>query len=156
MNLNKKYLPLVIGAVIIVIAIVAFLVLSNKKNQSQTQTSNQIPTSEIIPTVDSSVKVNLKAGPSGKGYIQLAVNGIPSGTDTIEYEMSYNTAQQGMQGIANEPVPVKGKTSFSKELFLGTQSSGAKTYHTVVGPIHVDIKFNGSYGAKSFSKDFEL
>jgi hypothetical protein len=85
------------------------------------------------------------------------INGIPSGTDSIEYEMSYNTAEQGLQGIVpDEPISVKGKSSYSKEFFLGTQSSGARTYHKVEGPVRIALKFNGSYGARSFEKDFEL
>ena len=109
--MNKKYLPFVIGAVVIILGLASVFVLSSRKAQNGAQAGSNLPTSEIIPTVDSSVKVALKAGPSGKGYVQLTVDGIPSGTDTIEYEMSYNTAEQGLQGIVNEPVAVKGSST---------------------------------------------
>jgi hypothetical protein len=132
------------------------MLISGKKTENSQQTNSNLPNSEVIPTVDSSVKVSLDPGKQ-KGYINLNIKGIPSGTDTIEYEMSYNTAEQGLQGIVpDEPVSVKGKDTFTKEFFLGTQSSGAITYHKVVGPIHITLKFNGSYGAKSFEKEFQL
>ncbi|MEO6508393.1 MAG: hypothetical protein ABIO02_00415, partial [Patescibacteria group bacterium] len=73
------------------------------------------------------------------------------------YEFSYNTLEQGLQGIVpDEPISVKGKSHYSKKFLLGTESSGAKTYHKVDGPIRVALKFNGSYGAKSFEKEFDL
>lgn len=153
--MNKKNVPFIIGAVVILLGLVGFVVISGKKSSNTTATQNQLPTSAIVPTVDSSVKVDLQKGKE-KGYVELTVDGIPSGTKTLEYELTYDTTESGLQGIPSSPVDIKGENSIKREFFLGTQSSGAKTYHTVKGPITLQILFTGSYGQKSFQKDFKL
>lgn len=157
--IDKKYLPLIIAAVIIVVGIGSVLVFSKKNSQSAGQGgTTQLPTTEVVPTVDSSVSVDLKPVDAAKHNVELSVKGIPSGTQSLEYELSYDTASQGSQGIIpDEPIAVKpGQTEFSKQFLLGTESSGAFTYHVVTSPIKVSVTFNGSYGKKSFEKDYTL
>ena len=152
--MNKKYLPFIVVALVILLGVAGMMVISNKNKKSPEKTYTQTPSS-VVPTVDSSVKVTIEEGKE-KGYIVLNIDGIPTDTDTIEYEFTYDTKEQGLQGSINDPVSVKGKKTFSKEVFLGTQSGKAKTYHEVVGPIRVALLFNGTYGSKSFEKEYEL
>jgi hypothetical protein len=155
--MNKKYIAIVAAVVVVLLAGVSFMVLGKKQSNTAASNKTELPTnSEVVPTVDSSVKVTVEPTDASKHTIALKVNGLPNGTETLEYELTYDTKAQGLQGIVPDPVNVKGKTSFEKDILLGTESSGAKTYHEVVGPIKVSLKFTGSYGAKSFEKDFEL
>lgn len=152
--MNKKYIPIII-VVVAIIGITSVIVLTTKKSSTPEQKTNSLPSSDIVPTVDASVKVTVEEGDE-KGYVVLKVEGIPDGTDSIKYEFTYDTKEQGVQGSINDPVPVKGKKTYTKEVFLGTQSGQAKTYHEVVGPIRIALLFNGSYGQQSFEKEFEL
>lgn len=154
--INKMY---IIGGVVtvIVIAIISLMVVRGSKQEKQVQAQLAQPTEEVIPTVDSSVKVEVKSQPDGKKF-DLKISGIPAKTTSLEYEISYETEEGGIQGF-NSPIDIKaGQDTYEKKGFLlGTCSTGGKcTYHTVKGPLKVSIKFTGSYGEKFFENEFEL
>ncbi len=157
--MDKKNLTIVAVGVVVVIGLVSVLLLSSKssKTSQKTSGSNLPVTSEVVPTVDASVMVSVKYLNAAKHDLVLDIKGLPSGTETVEYQLSYNTKSRGVQGVfPDEPVDVKGKSEFSRQFFIGSESSGAKTYDVIDGPVTVSIKFNGNYGAKSFEKDFNL
>lgn len=147
---HKKYL--MIGGTILVLLLVGFLIFgrSNKTNQ----TSDLEPTDEVLPTVDSSVKVSLTGTNSNKD-VTLEVTNLPNGTEFVDYELSYQTASQGLQGVIGT-VQTEGESTIEKELTLGTCSSGTCVYHQVVGKINLTLKFTGSYGERIFEKEYEL
>ncbi len=118
---------------------------------SQSSENNE---DQLIPTVDKNVKINLTKATSGKDVI-LSIGEIPQGTETIDYELSYETVKQGLQGVIGT-IKTEGKPSYEKQLTLGTCSSGTCVYHEVNGPIKLSLKFNGKYGGKIFEKDFSL
>jgi len=145
---------LVIGGLIVVIVIATFLFINRGKTQ-KTETKEALPTEMVIPTVDSSVKVDLKASGTSK-EVTLSISGIPSQTQSIDYELSYNTAAQGLQGVIGTIVLEGGESNYEKKITLGTCSSGTCTYHQVVGKIKLSLKFSGNYGEKVFEKDYEI
>ncbi len=147
---QKKYLMI---GVVVVLLIVGFW-LFTRNNNVKNQTEDQTPTEELLPTVDSSVKVSLK-GTVGNKEVSLEVSNIPGGTESVDYELSYQTASQGLQGVIGT-VSTEGKSNFKKQLTLGTCSSGTCVYHQVVGKINLTLKFTGDYGAKIFEKEFGL
>lgn len=143
---------LIIGGLIIL-----FLVMGSwlfGRNKVKQQLSDVEPTEEVLPTVDSSVKVSLE-GVNGNKEVNLTVSGIPGNTDSVDYELSYQTASQGLQGVIGTVVTT-GKSKFEKKLTLGTCSSGTCVYHQVVGKIKLTLKFSGDYGEKIFEKEYEL
>lgn len=157
-KLKSKNKMILIGGVLVVLLLVGIFYLNSKKSDISTSTpGDQLPTEVVVPTVDSSVKVSLTSVLQ-KQRVLLSITGMPSGTTSIEYELSYQTLQQGLQGILTpEPISITSSQSkFSKELVLGTESSGRFVYHQVMGKINVNIKFNGSYGTKIFEKEFEV
>lgn len=148
-----------IGGIIavIIIAVVSFMMVRGNKQVNKVQTQQLQPTEEVIPTVDSSVKVEITAQPDNRKF-DLTVSGIPRGTTSLEYEISYETDEGGIQGF-NSPVDIEADqdTYEKKGFLLGTCSTGGKcSYHTVAGPLKVTIKFTGSYGEKLFEDEFEL
>ncbi len=148
---QKKYA--IVGGVVVLLLLVGFFVI--KGQNTKTEIVEEAPVEDVIPTVDASVKVSLEANDAQNKEVALSASGIPSGTESVEYELSYLTASQGLQGVIGT-VSLEGKRQFEKELTLGTCSSGTCVYHQVVGKIKLTLKFNGDYGAKLFEKEFEL
>jgi len=148
---QKKYL--LIGGIVLVLLVIGYLLFGRGKAASQPVTDIE-PTEEILPTVDSSVKVIL-TGTNSNHEVNLEVKNIPSKTESVDYELSYQTASQGLQGVIGT-VMTEGKSSIEKKLTLGTCSSGTCVYHQVVGKIKLIIKFLGEYGERLFEKEYEL
>ncbi|PIV71225.1 hypothetical protein COW57_00670, partial [Candidatus Roizmanbacteria bacterium CG17_big_fil_post_rev_8_21_14_2_50_39_7] len=109
---------------------------------------------DAIPTVDSSTVVTLKSL-QGNKEILLEGKGVPSGTSSIDYELSYDTQGQGKQGVIGTISDITGNT-FEKQMTLGTCSSGRCVYHEVIGSIQVTLKFTGDYGERILIKEFSL
>lgn len=152
MKLRKSQIMFVGGAFIIVI-FVGFFVFRGKGSQEKSASTPE-PTETVIPTIDSSVKVDLISTLDGKEVL-LDIKGIPSGTQTIDYELSYQTKQQGLQGVIGT-IPLDTESGYEKKITLGTCSSGRCVYHEVVGKIKLTLKFAGNYGDKIFEKEYEF
>ena len=114
-----------------------------------------MPNTEALPTVDSSVTVNLKADKL-KHEVTLSISGVPQGTTKIDYEMSYLAQGDLPKGVIGS-IDVAGKSSVEKSgITLGTCSSGACSYDKGVTSIKVSLKFNSDSGAKILEKEFQI
>ncbi len=151
---NKKVL---VAAVIIALLLVVggIFLFNSKGKKTANEGSSSIANEAAIPTVDASVKVQLETLPGNKEVL-LNIEGIPTGTKTLEYELSYEARNQGPQGVITQPIDVSGQTSYEKKITLGTCSSGTCVYHDVVGDINLSLKFSGTYGQRIFEKEFPL
>jgi len=150
MKLNKNFY---IGGLIVLVLLVVGIFIFNRKQVNKQTTGDVSPTDQIIPTIDSSVKVSLTSQ-TGNKEILLKVSNMPKNTQSVDYELSYQTAQQGLQGVIGT-ITNEGD-SFEKTLTLGTCSSGTCVYHQVVGKIKLTLKFTGDYGEKIFEKEYGL
>lgn len=148
---QKKYL--IIGMTILVLLIVGYLFFRKSKNSKQKIVETE-STEEILPTVDSSVKVYLR-GLNNNREVLLEITNIPNGTESIDYELSYQTTSKELKGIIGSVV-MEEKSKIEKRLTLGTCSSGTCVYHQVAGKISLILKFSGNYGDKIFEKEYEL
>ena len=146
---QKKYL--MVGGIVVILLVVGFFVFGRTK-QTKTDDKEPLPTEMVIPTVDSSVKVSLEDAGNGK-EVTLKIENAPSGTDSVDYELSYNTAKQGLQGVIGT---LTESDSYEKKITLGTCSSGTCVYHEVVGKIKLSLKFSGSFGEKVFEKEYSI
>lgn len=145
---------MVLGGVFLVLFVLSsYWLLIGRKANNTNKDEQMTPTEMIIPTIDSSVKVSLTSV-NGK-EVSLSITGIPSGTNSIDYELSYQTAQQGLQGVLGT-IQIDNESEYDKKLTLGTCSSGACVYHQVVGKIKLTLKFNSDKGEKIFEKEFEI
>lgn len=156
--MKEKDKRIAVAAVVLVI-ILLIGALSMRKGKAGLLTTSggdeNLPTSEILPTVDASVLVGLTANKK-KSDVTMSIKNMPTGTKTLEYELSYNTEGDIPKGTAASPIDVSAQSDFEKTITLGTCSSGTCVIDKVVGKIKVTIKFEGSYGKRLFEKDFEI
>lgn len=153
MKPDQKKLLLIGGVVALVLLIVIYLVVAGKKSNKPT-TGFGAPTEVVVPTVDGNVKVDLIS--SNRKEATLIIRGIPNGTTSIEYVLSYETVEGGLQGINSTITLANGEREFTKQITLGTCSSGTCVYHNIKGKIKVELKFNGNYGEKIYEKQYEI
>jgi len=150
--MKKNMMYGVIGALILLgVGIGIFISRQEPKKIDQVQKKEEV---DAIPTVDSSTVVTLKSL-QGNKEILLEGKGVPSGTSSIDYELSYDTQGQGKQGVIGTISDITGNT-FEKQMTLGTCSSGRCVYHEVIGSIQVTLKFTGDYGERILIKEFSL
>lgn len=153
-QINKK---IVIIAIVLFILLVSgsVFVLSNRKTKQEVK-KTPMEQQDVIPTIDSSVVVGLKKAPNNKEVI-LTISNIPNSTKTVDYELSYNTEKQGLQGvIGTAKVEAEKKKDYEKQITLGTCSSGRCVYHDVLGAIKLNLRFTGDYGERIFDKEYSI
>lgn len=155
-NNSKQYI--IVGAVILVlVSAIAFMMFRGKDNQESTEKETVFAQPEdVIPTVDSSVKVTIE----GKTEGVITIKGIPKGTTEIEYQLTYKKKNlvegEGVQDGLLGRVKLKGEDSIEEEITFGTCSSGVCRYHDIDGPITGSFLFTGSYGKKILDQKFDL
>jgi hypothetical protein len=166
---EKKNFLIIVFSLLVLLVVVGFVFL-NKKPAEKTRSTVAVPTEELIPTVDSSVKVDFK--PLKKGEVLLTVANEPKDTKQIDFELSYQvinndvaeggegTVEQGALGkcyrVDNSWQCGEANTTGGRKIILGTCSSGTCRYHNIVGSIKVVLKFSGTYGEKIFEKEFNI
>ena len=92
----------------------------------------------------------------GKKDAELKVDAVPPGTQTVEYELSYQEKQKGLTRRFGYGHTGRNQIDFNKQITLGTCSLGRCVYHEVVGKVKATLKFSGSYGDKIFEKEYEM
>lgn len=167
MNINIRSLKkshIIIGAILslVLIAILTVVVVSSiqKNNRAmeieEVTEAPEIEELEVIPTVDSSVKVKLEDPEGLMQEVILSIKGIPKGTELIEYDITYDTVDESVQGTFGEIELEEKEDAIERDLTLGTCSSGSCVYHKIDGDIKVRVKFEGTYGQQLFEDDFSL
>ena len=154
---NKNVL--IVGAIIVLLIIVGIFLTSSKKasNSGDRAGEDVLPDVEVLPTVDASVKVDLKAD-AKKENVNLTVTGVPSGTTEIEYELSYDALVDGEsvpKGVIGT-IPFDGKEPIKRGITIGTCSSGTCKYDKGITSIKALLKFTGSYGSRLFEKEYKI
>jgi len=152
---NKKIALIIVALLILITSILIIVRLNNNKAINNIKPTPSVVSEKPFPTLDSSFKVDL-VGMNNNKKIKLTMFGIPKSTESIEYSLSYQTKQQGLQGIIGTIELKKNESDFVLERDLGTCSSGTCIYHTVEGNITVELKLSGKYGESLFSKDYSL
>lgn len=168
MKNNKIKLVIFLSIFFLLIFFIFYIFFLKNKNK-KSSFKNFSNSEEIIPTVDSSVKIELKK--LKKGEIILTILNEPKNTDSIEFELTYNTFNNDIEegkGIVEQGVIGKcykfsdywqcgeSNEAGGKKIVLGTCSSGVCRYHNVVGKLKLLLRFSGNYGIRIFEKDYEL
>jgi len=151
--MNKKVILSVIAG-LACLGIILTISLQSKKVVIQKSSETVQTDEDVIPTVGSATMVSLQPL-QGKKELKIIVQGIPKGTDVVDYQLSYETKSQGRQGVIGTITSFT-NDSLEKQITLGTCSSGRCVYHEVVGTINASLKFTGSYGDRLFEKEFAL
>ncbi|MBI4225816.1 hypothetical protein HY612_01765 [Candidatus Roizmanbacteria bacterium] len=153
--MDQKKIMLIVGVIVTVLIIGGVLVVSRRTTLPEQPQEELLPTEVLIPTVDSNVSVDLISSAAGREVI-LQIKNIPTGTKSIEYELSYQTKEGGLQGV-NSVIDVDGdQKDYEKRITLGTCSSGTCVYHQVVGKIRLNLRFTGDYGDKVFEEEYDI
>jgi len=168
MILKKNFYFIILFFVLFFFGII-FLIFRNNSMSKKESQSLILPTDVVIPTVDSSVKVEFK--PLKKGEAVLIISNEPKGTEAIDFELSYKVLNNDFSDQEKELIEqgVIGKCyKFDKswqcgeendngrKIVFGTCSSGVCRYHNIVGPIKLNLKFAGTYGEKIYENEFKI
>ena len=108
-----------------------------------------------LPPVDSSVKVDLVARDDKKA-VNLKISSIPKGTESIEYELSYDTSAGLPKGALGTIRLKDNESSVEREILLGTCSRNVCKYDEGVTKISLVLRFNHPKGSSQFQKEYEL
>lgn len=146
----------IITALVLIIVLagsVAFL----RKNSSRNENPEIIPTpTAVLPTVTDDVKIEVTAKNSNRS-ITLKISGIPDGTNSIEYELTYLTGDGLPRGVLGEIRLEDNATEVIRDdIVLGTCSSGKCVYDTGVEKIDLSLKFHLDKGDSIFQKSYDL
>lgn len=153
----KKFNIIIVGIilVVLVLAAIGIKMLTSPKEVVTEATPTPV---EILPTIDSSVVVDLTFTSNKKSMV-LSINNIPDNTDTIDYEISYNTGENIPKGNIGQ-IKVSGKKEIQRsgeELTLGTCSRGVCKYYEGVTKVSLALKFHKADGSSSiFQKEYSL
>ena len=153
MNLNKKTKIILGGALVVLFIILGYWLLIGRKATVNNKNEQIIPTDAVIPTIDGSVRISLTSL-AGRKEVMLSIKNMPKNTNSLEYILSYETIEGGLQGV-NSTAEITG-SDFEKKITLGTCSSGTCVYHNIKGKIKVELVFKGNNGDKYFTKEYAL
>ncbi len=152
MKINKT--TMILGGFFLVLFILSgYWLLIGRKTTNNNKNEQVAPSEAIIPTVDSSVKISLTPL-MGRKEVMLSIKNMPKNTNSLEYILSYETVEGGLQGV-NSTAEITGN-DFEKKITLGTCSSGTCVYHNIKDKIKVELVFKGNNGDKYFTKEYEL
>lgn len=143
--MNKQTL-LIAGIAIVVLLAGVFTV--KFIGGTKTPEGDVEPTPEVVyQEVDGSVQATLVAN-QGKTKVTLSVTGLASRFSQIEYELSYETTNNGTQGaFSNDPIDISAQDEFEREVELGSCSTGGKcTYDKGVNNFKLTAKLHTSDG----------
>ncbi len=160
MEALQKNKGIVITVIVLLILVIGGVMLTRGGDGDSADNNNNdsvLPDVEVLPTVDPSVIVSLEPDALGQEVL-LTVEDYPDGTDSIEYELSYDATVDGESVpkgvIGSIDVAKEGKAS--KSITLGTCSSGVCKYDQGIETIKLTLRFVGDYGAQLFEGDFEM
>ena len=152
MKINNK--TMILGGFFLVLFIFSgYWLLIGRKATINNKNEQVIPTDVVIPTIDSSVKISLTPL-TGRKEVLLSIKNMPKNTNSLEYILSYETVEGGLQGV-NSMAKITG-SDFEKKITLGTCSSGTCVYHNIKDKIKVELVFKGNNGDKYFTKEYAL
>lgn len=145
---------MIAGGIFLVLFIFSgYWLLIGRKATVNNKNEQVAPTDAVIPTVDSSVRISLTPL-TGKKEVMLSIKNMPKNTNSLEYILSYETVEGGLQGV-NSTAEITGN-DFEKKITLGTCSSGTCVYHNIKDKIKIELVFKGDNGDKYFTKEYKI
>jgi hypothetical protein len=144
--MNNKQIS-IIGIVALIVIVGSFFVVKNF-TQTSKSTEDSTPTPEVTyKEVDSSVEATI-AGNKAKTKAELTIQGLAQKFSKIEYELTYQTDNNGTQGaFTNDPIDISGQHTFTRSIELGSCSTGGKcSYDKGVRDFKLTAKLHASTG----------
>ena len=153
MKTNNKTTMVLGGFFLVLFVFSGYWLLIGRKATVNNKNEQVVPTDAVIPTIDSSVKISLTPL-TGRKEVLLSIKNMPKNTNSLEYILSYETIEGGLQGV-NSTAEITG-SDFEKKITLGTCSSGTCVYHNIKDKIKIELVFKGDNEDKYFTKEYEL
>ncbi len=153
MKLSRRIIMMAGGIFLILFIFSGYWLLVGRKTAMNNKNEQVVTSEDVVPTVDSSVKVSLTPL-SGRKEVILSTKNIPRDISSLQYILSYETEEGGVQGV-NSTAEIVG-SDFEKKITLGTCSSGTCIYHNIKDKITVELLFKGENGDRSFIKEYNI
>ena len=153
MKLSRKTTMILGGVFLVLFLLTGYWLFIGRKANVSKKSETVAPEDGVIPTIDSSVEISLTAL-TGKKEVLLSINNMPANTTSLEYILSYETVEGGLQGV-NSTAEITGR-NFEKKVTLGTCSSGTCVYHNIKDKIKVELIFKSEGGDKYFTKEYAI
>jgi hypothetical protein len=150
----KKYLPIILFILGIIVVAVVFFILRGRGGKESVEREE---TALIEVALEDRPIVSLTPTDDGH-YLNLRVGEINiPGAETMEYELLYDVPGGVTQGVPGM-VEIKGLSSFEAELLLGSESSGKFRYDEGVEEGMMTIRFRNKGGKLliKFVSDFRM
>ncbi len=148
----KKFLPIIIAVIVVLIlGIGGFLIIKSKKT-SAPSTSKPQEEAIIETPLEERPYVTLTPRADGKEFT-MDIERIKN-TQTVEYELVY--LSQGLSRGVIGSVDLKGETSISRKLLLGTCSKNVCKYDEGVTEGTLTLRFREPEGTRKFTTEFHL
>lgn len=149
----KKFLPIILFVVGIVVVVGAVMFVRGKRGST---TSDE----ETAALVDIKLPDRPMASltPTSDGHwLNLKVEKIKISADSMDYELLYQLPDGRTQGVPGT-ITLKGQTQIERKLLLGSESSGKFRYDEGVKGGTLTLRFRDSQGKliTKFSTDFAL
>jgi len=138
----KKFLPLILVLVGVVVLVGVFVFVRSGKKDSSTSEEEKVSviSSEKMPSI------TLSKSEDGH-YLNLKVENLDKlGPSLLEYELLYEVPGKEQPQGTGSSVDVDGKDIFEAELLLGTESSGKFRYDEGVEKGTLTLKFRDDKG----------
>lgn len=152
----KKLLPIILLIIGVLVAIGVFLLMKNKN--AKTSEGQGTDTEESVAEISLDKRPIVSLTPTSDGhYLKLEIKKIVIDAATLDYELTYKVPDGRTQGVPGA-VKLTTKDDITKELLLGSESSGKFRYDEGVETGQLVLRFrdaNGKLVAK-FSTDFNL
>lgn len=136
----KKFLPLILLGVGLLVLILVFVVIKNKN-------TGVVHDSDVLVEVAFKDRPFAALTPTSDGhYINLKIDKITLAKATsLDYELLYTLPDGRVQGVPGT-VDLKGQTSFERKLLLGSESNGKFRYDEGVQDGSLTVRLRDSKG----------
>lgn len=150
----KNKTALIASVVILVLVLGGGFLLVKNLTKPAPDTTEEEEFAADLPPVDSSVVVTLEPK-ADKTAVVLSASNIPDGTDSLEYELSYNN-EEGLPKGALGKIELDSKSEVTRDILLGTCSRNVCTYDKGVTAVKLVLKFNHPDGDTQYTKEYPL
>lgn len=149
----KRFLPLILFLVGVIVLIGVFVVLKRGSNKQETSEDEG-----SLIEVSLSDRPLTSLTPSSDGHwLKLKIEKIKISASSLDYELLYSLPDGRTQGVPGT-INLKGETSIERDLLLGSESSGKFRYDEGVEEGTLTLRFRNDKGKliTKFSTKFHL
>ena len=144
---------IIVGVVIVlVVAIISVFLVTRSAPTTKTPIKPTPAVTEQLPA-NKQPTVSLKFSADGH-YVTVNINNINA--DQLEYNLIYDAVVKGnnIQTGVNSTATMTGKSTYSKQQLLGSESSGKFTYHESIANAIMELTLRDSTNRSIFTASY--